>query len=80
MTVWVITLPGAVDMLAETTVKVVRLPEMLVVDMKVCVTVVSLPGKVVVMILPGRVTVVPGRLDVVVRLKISVTLFNRGVS
>lgn len=66
-------MPGAVDKLVETTVRVVRLPEIVIVEKKLCVTVVTLPGNVLMMVLPGR--------DVVtVRVKLAVSLFNVNVS
>lgn len=51
---------GIVETLVDMTVNDVTLPEMLVVAVKVCVRVVSLPGTVLMIVLPGRVTVDPG--------------------
>lgn len=50
--------PEAVDTLVETTVRVVRLPEIVVVERELCVTVVTLPGNVLMKVAPGRAVVI----------------------
>lgn len=49
--------PGAVDTVTEVCVTVVRLPEILVVTVKLCVMVSEVPGKEVVTVLAGSVMV-----------------------
>lgn len=66
-------MPGAVDRLVETTVTVERAPEIVAVVTKLRVIVSMLPDNV-------TMTVTPGRLDVIVRVKLSISLFNVDVS
>lgn len=53
----VMIVPGAVETLVDVSVTVVKVPERLVVVVKVCVNVVSTPGSVEVTVVPGKVTV-----------------------
>lgn len=62
--VLVIVVPGAVETLVAVTLTEVKLPEMLVVDIKVCVTVVSLPGRVLVIVDPSTETVEAGSVKI----------------